>query len=141
MRDRPNIAAQQHRRGVDIPANHQAVKSAQEAVAAIIEKKGEDPAVLDVSELLVVTELFVIATGTSRPHLRSLVDEIEQQLKATGERVLRREGVEYGKGVLLDYGHFVVHLFDAETRALYDLERLWADAPRIEVETSATTGP
>ncbi len=110
-------------------------------MAAIIEKKGKDPAVLDVSELLVVTELFVIATGTSRPHLRGLVEEIEHQLKATGERVLRREGVEYGKWVLLDYGHFVVHLFDAETRALYDLERLWADAPRIEVETSATTGP
>jgi ribosome-associated protein len=118
------------------------VKSAREAVAAIIEKKGEDPAILDVSDLLVVTDLFVIATGTSRPHLRSLVDEIESQLKTTGERPLRREGVEYGKWVLLDYGHFVVHLFDEETRDLYDLERLWANAPRVEIsETSAATGP
>jgi ribosome-associated protein len=55
---------------------------------------------------------------------------------------LRREGVEYGKWVLLDYGHFVVHLFDEETRALYDLERLWANAPRIEIpEASPATGP
>ncbi len=106
-----------------------------------MEKKGEDPAVLDVSDLLVVTDLFVIATGTSRPHLRSLVEEIEEQLKAVGERPLRREGVEYGKWVLLDYGHFVVHLFDADTRDFYDLEHLWADAPRIEVsEQSAAAG-
>ncbi len=58
-------------------------------MAAIIDQKGEHPAILDVSELLVVTDLFVIATGTSRPHLRSLVDEIEAQLKVTGERPLR----------------------------------------------------
>ena len=117
------------------------MRAARDAVGAIIEKKGEDPAILDVSELLVVTDLFVIATGTSRPHLRTLVDEIEQQLKTTGERLLRREGVEFGKWVLLDFGHFVVHLFDAETRALYDLERLWADAPRIDVaEASAASG-
>ncbi len=124
-----------------ITANQEAIKAARDAVSAIVEKKGEDPTILDVSELLVVTDLFVIATGTSRPHLRSLVDEIEAQLKATGERVLRREGVEYGKWVLLDYGHFVVHLFDEETRSIYDLERLWADAPRVRIsEPSAAAG-
>lgn len=96
---------------------------------------------MDVSDLLVVTDLFVIATGSSRPHLRTLVDEVEQQLKVNGERPLRREGVEYGKWVLLDYGHFVVHLFDDETRDLYDLERLWADAPRVKItEASAAAG-
>lgn len=83
----------------------------------------------------------MIATGTSRPHLRSLVEEIERQLTATGERPLRREGIEYGKWVLLDFGHFVVHLFDDETRSFYDLERLWGDAPRIAIEeASAATG-
>ena len=111
-------------------------------MAAIIDNKGEHPAILDVSELLVVTDLFVITTGTSRPHLRSLVDEIERQLKTIGERPLRREGVEYGKWVLLDYGHFVVHLFDEETRSMYDLERLWANAPRVAIsEASAAAGP
>ena len=80
-----------------ITAHQEAIKAARDAVSAIIEKKGEDPTILDVSELLVVTDLFVIATGTSRPHLRSLGDEIEAQLKVTGERPLRREGVEYGK--------------------------------------------
>jgi ribosome-associated protein len=70
------------------------------------------------------------------------VDETEAQLKTHGRRPLRREGVEYGKWVLLDYGDFVVHLFDDETRQLYDLERLWANAPRIEVsEQSAAAGP
>jgi ribosome-associated protein len=129
-------------RGAPITASHEAISAAQEAVTAIVDKKGEEPAILDVSDLLVVTDLFVIATGTSRPHLRTLVEEIEAQLKTVGRRALRREGVEYGKWVLLDYGDFVVHLFDDETRELYDLERLWADAPRIEVsETSAAAGP
>ena len=124
-----------------ITANQEAIKAARDAVSAIIEKKGEEPTILDVSDLLVVTELFVIATGSSRPHLRSLVDEIEAQLKVTGERVLRREGVEYGKLVLLDFGHFVVHLFDEETRSIYDLERLWADAPRVGIsQPSAAAG-
>lgn len=129
-------------RGAPITANQEAIAAAQEAVSAIVDKKGELPAILDVSDLLVVTDLFVIATGSSRPHLRSLVDEIEQQLKPHGRRPLRREGVEYGKWVLLDYGDFVVHLFDDETRDHYDLERLWADAPRVPVsETSAAAGP
>jgi ribosome-associated protein len=129
-------------RGAHITANQEAIVAAQEAVSAILDKKGEDPAILDVSDLIVVTDLFVIATGTSRPHLRTLVEEIEGQLKTHGRRPLRREGVEYGKWVLLDYGDFVVHLFDDETRDLYDLERLWADAPRVAVsETSAAAGP
>lgn len=129
-------------RGAHISANQEAITAAQEAVSAIIDKKGEDPAVLDVSDLLVVTDLFVIATGSSRPHLRSLVDGIEERLKRQERRPLRREGVEYGKWVLLDYGDFVVHLFDDETRDLYDLERLWADAPRVAAsEASAAAGP
>jgi len=139
---RSSIGLVTDRRGARIPATEEAVKAAREAVAAIIDQKGEHPAILDVSELLVVTDLFVITTGTSRPHLRSLVDGIERQLKAIGERPLRREGVEYGKWVLLDFGHFVVHLFDEETRAMYDLERLWANAPRVAIsEASAAAGP
>ncbi len=79
-----------------------------------------------------VTDVFVIGSGTSNRHVRSLADDVEMKLREHGERPLRREGADYGRWVLLDYGDIVVHLFDTETRDFYDLERLWADAPRIE---------
>jgi ribosome-associated protein len=90
---------------------------------------------LDVSELIVVTDVFVIASGTSNRHVRTLADEAEGQLKVgLSRQALRREGREYSRWVLLDYGDMVVHVFDQETRDYYELERLWADAPVIEFE-------
>lgn len=84
--------------------------------------------------------MFVIGSGTSNRHVRSLADDVEERLRERGDRPLRREGADYGRWVLLDYGDLVVHLFDSETRDFYDLERLWADAPRIEfAEMSAST--
>lgn len=90
------------------------------------------------SGLLVVTDIFVIATGTSSRHVSSLVDDAEDRLKReNGRRPLRREGADRGKWVLLDYGDFILHVFDIETRAYYELERLWADAPRLAFEPAA----
>jgi ribosome-associated protein len=110
------------------------VGAAELAATAIADKKGLDVAILDVSELLVVTDLFLIATGTSNRHVKTLVDEVEEKLRDIGRKPLRREGVEYGRWVLLDYGDLIVHLFDQETRSYYDLERLWADAPRVKTD-------
>jgi ribosome-associated protein len=93
---------------------------------------------MDVSDLLVVTDIFVIATGASSRQVKTLVAEVERVLKEDlGRRPLRREGVEHGKWVLLDLGDVVVHAFDRETRDYYSLELLWADAPRIEYEPAA----
>jgi ribosome-associated protein len=93
---------------------------------------------LDVSDLVVVTDVFVIASGSSNRHVKTLTEEVEHTLKAeVGRRVLRREGEDHGKWVLLDYGDIVVHVFDRETRDYYQLERLWADAPRLEYEPAA----
>ena len=90
---------------------------------------------LDVSELLVVTDVFVIASGTSTRHVRTLADDAEGKLKQDLNRQpLRREGREYSRWVLLDYGDMEVHVFDQETRDYYQLERLWADAPVIAFE-------
>ncbi len=90
---------------------------------------------MDLSELLVVTDIFLIATGTSSRHVKGVVAEVERVLKENlDRRPLRREGVEHGKWVLLDYGDIVFHMFDNETRDYYSLELLWADAPRIEYE-------
>jgi ribosome-associated protein len=99
------------------------------------DKKGFDIILLDVSELVVVTDLFLIATGTSTRHVKTLVEEVEYVLKTTiDRRPLRREGEDHGRWVLLDYGDVVIHVFDTETRDYYELERLWIDAPRIELE-------
>ncbi len=86
-----------------------------------------------------ITDLFVIASGTSRRHVLTLVEETEKQLKDIERRPLRREGMEGGQWVLLDYGDVVVHVFDEETRAYYDLERLWGNAPRLEFEPAPSS--
>ncbi len=128
------------RKGVRIPATPHAETAARAAAEAIMDKKGDDVALLDVSDLLVVTDMFVIGTGTSNRHVRSLADDVEQHLRdVLDERPLRKEGADYGRWVLLDYGDIVVHLFDAETRDFYDLERLWADAPRLELTAPTAT--
>lgn len=84
--------------------------------------------------MIVLTDVFVIATGTSRRHVLSLAEEVESRLSALDRKPLRREGVEDASWVLLDFGDIVVHLFDPETRRYYDLERLWRDAPRLAFE-------
>jgi ribosome-associated protein len=85
---------------------------------------------------VVVTDVFLIATGTSTRHVKSLVEDVEMALKRVDRRPIRREGEDYGKWVLLDYGDVVLHVFDQVTRDFYELERLWADAPVIEFEAA-----
>jgi ribosome-associated protein len=121
-----------------ISIHEETTSTATAAAAAIEDKKGLDVALLDVSRLLVITDIFVIATGTSRRHVLGLAEEVEAKLKDEERRPLRREGVEDATWVLLDYGDVVVHLFDAETRSYYDLERLWGDAPRVAYESAAS---
>lgn len=105
--------------------------AASAAAAAIDDKKGLGVVLLDVSGLLVITDVFVIATGASRRHVKALAEDVEEVLKESDRRPLRREGLADGTWVLLDYGDVVVHVFDEETRSFYDLERLWGDAPRL----------
>ncbi len=105
------------------------------AAQAIADKKGTSLILLDVSEIVVLTDLFLIATGKSRRLVKTLVEDVEQALKTgLGKRPLRREGENHGRWVLLDYGDLVVHVFDEETRDYYELERLWNDAPQVELE-------
>lgn len=106
------------------------------AADALDDKKGMDIALLDVGDLLSITEVFVIVTGTSRPHVRTLAEAVDEKLKEHGRRPLRTEGAAEGEWVLLDYGDFVVHVFQETPRDFYGLERLWGDAPRIQWEPS-----
>jgi len=121
------------------PASPESVAAATIAAQAISDKRGEDIAVLDLSSLLVVTDIFLIASGTSTRHVRTLVDDVEDALRLHDRKPIRREGKEHGEWVLLDYGDLIVHVFDPETRVYYDLERLWADAPRIDVRVTTAT--
>lgn len=120
-------------------ATPDAIEAARTAAAAIDDKKGEDIILLDLSGLLVVTDVFVVASGTSKRHVKSLVEDAEEALRDLDRKPLRREGVEHGEWVLLDYGDVVIHVFDKPTRAYYELERLWADAPAIDFERSSSS--
>lgn len=103
------------------------------AVRAAADKKAGDLVVLDVGDLLSITDYFVICSGTSDRQVRTIVDEVQSKLREAGTRPLRTEGEAGGGWVLIDYGEFVVHVFTEETRTYYDLERLWKDAPRPDL--------
>ena len=97
-------------------------------------KQGEAVVVLDVRELITITDYFVIASGSSDRQVTTIADEILLHLKKLGHPALRREGESGAKWVLLDFVDFVVHVFDRETREYYRLEHLWIDAPVVEWE-------
>lgn len=104
------------------------------AADAIDDKKGIDIAGIDVAELIGITDIFVIATGTSRRQVQTLAEAVRDRLRDDAElRPLRVEGEEEGEWVLLDFGSVVVHVFQPDQRSFYDLERLWADAPRVDL--------
>lgn len=107
-------------------------RQAIEAARAAADKQGDDTLVLEVGEILAITDLFVITSGTNVRQVRTIADEVEARIKAGGgPSPLRIEGLADARWVLIDYGDFVVHVFLDETRRYYDLERLWADAPRV----------
>jgi ribosome-associated protein len=103
------------------------------AAKALWDLKGVDISGLYVGDLLGITEFFVIASGNSRRHVRSLAEEAFDQLREPIGRPTRSEGGEEGEWVLLDYGSVVVHVFHADARKFYDLDRLWGDAPRLQL--------
>jgi ribosome-associated protein len=105
------------------------------AAAAAAAKKAEQTVVLDVGDIISITDAFVITSGANVRQVRTIVDEIKKSLKERTSTVPRSvEGIDDASWVLLDYGDVVVHVFLAETRAYYDLDRLWADAPRVDWE-------
>ena len=101
---------------------------------AASDKKAEDIVAIDVAELLVVTDYFVICTGRNDRQVRTIADEVEEQMRVLGGvKPIGREGVAEARWVLLDFGDLVVHVFQPEEREFYRLERLWGDAPRVEL--------
>lgn len=112
------------------------------AAQAAADKLATDVVLLDVSERLVITDVFVIASAPNERQVESIVDAVEERLRRDGVKPVRREGEREGRWVLLDFVDVVVHVQHAEERAFYGLERLWKDCPAIPfADSTAAAAP
>lgn len=114
--------------------NERSRSMAKIACDALLDKKGEDVRVIDISQVSVMADYFLIANGSSENQVRALVDNVEEELGKAGYTVNQREGYGLGSWVLLDFGDIIVHVFDKENRLFYDLERIWSDGKKISPE-------
>jgi ribosome-associated protein len=110
-------------------ATEQAVALAEVAAQAAADKLAADIVLIDVSDRLAITDVFVVATGSNERQVEAIVDAVEEKARLAGHKPIRREGQRDGRWVLLDYGDVVVHVQHAEERVFYALERLWKDCP------------
>ena len=115
-----------------MPASKSVIELTQVAARAIAEKLGTDMIALDLSDQLVLSEVFLIATGGNVRQVDSIADFVEEKLREIGEKPARREGTE--EWVLLDYSDLVVHIQSTTLRNYYMLDRLWNDCPTIDLE-------
>lgn len=108
---------------------------AQRAAQIAIDHKAQDVVLLDLRGVTDMTDFFLIASGTSDTHVRSIGQHLIEDMKKEGSPAHHVEGIEKGRWVLLDYVDFVVHVFHPTLRNFYQLERLWADAEQIPLES------
>lgn len=104
------------------------------AVKALDDKKGEDITIIDISEVSVVADYFIIAGGSNRSQIQAMADNVDECLSKNGGRLKQIEGYDAGNWVLLDFQDIIVHIFDKENRLFYDLERIWRDGKLINPE-------
>ncbi|MCM1112265.1 MAG: ribosome silencing factor [Muribaculum sp.] len=102
------------------------------AVEALEDKKAEDIRIIDISEISVMADAFLIAGGSNRNQIQALCDNVEERLGRAGHAVKQIEGYDTANWILMDFGDLIVHIFDKENRLLYDLERLWRDGQEVE---------
>lgn len=114
-------------------ATDRAVELATAAAEAAADKLAKEIIVLDVSDQLVITDAFVVASAENDRQVRAVVDAIEERLRDLGAKPVRREGLKEARWVLLDFAEIVVHVQHAEDRQFYALERLWKDCPVIDL--------
>ncbi len=115
-------------------ATPRALELVREAAVAASDKLATDILAFDVSEQLVITDAFLLCSAANDRQVKSVVDEVEDRLRALGAKPVRREGERDGRWVLLDYADIVVHVQHTEERAFYALERLWRDCPTIDLQ-------
>ena len=104
---------------------------AQEIVKALDEKKSEDIKTLDISNVSVMADYFIIASGNNRNQLQAIADNVSEKLHKIGADLKQIEGYDTANWILMDYGDVIVHIFDKENRLFYDLERIWSDGKEV----------
>ncbi|GAB2600158.1 ribosome silencing factor [Pseudactinotalea suaedae] len=119
-------------------AHERSVELAVLAARAAADKKAKELIALDVSERLVLTDVFLVTSGASERQVGAIVDGVEEAMHGAGVKALRKEGVSEGRWVLLDYGDIVVHVQHDEDREFYALERLWKDCPVVPLPEDVT---
>jgi len=108
------------------------------AASAALKKKARELVVLDLTGLTIIADYFVICSGESTTQVKAIAESVEHEFSLKGLRPLGIEGLDYSHWVLLDYGDVIVHVFEQETRAYYDLERLWMDAKTLVIDEDKT---
>ena len=121
-------------------ATDHALQLATAAAEAASDKLADNILAFDVSDQLVITDVFVLCSAKNDRQVKSIVDEVEDRLREIGAKPIRREGERDGRWVLIDYGDVVVHVQHEEERQFYALERLWRDCPLVELPASVTSG-
>lgn len=104
------------------------------AIQALEDKKAEDIQIIDISEVSVLADYFIIANGSNRSQIQALSDNVEEMLGRAGHLVKQIEGYQTANWVLLDFQDIIVHIFDKENRLFYDLERIWRDGKLIQAD-------
>lgn len=104
------------------------------AIEAMEDKKAQDIRVIDISQVSVLADYFIIASGSNRSQIQTLSDAVEEKLGKAGYPVKQIEGYQNANWVLLDFGDIIVHIFDQENRLFYDLERIWRDGKSMDIE-------
>ena len=114
--------------------NKNAWEIAKLAIAALEDKKAEDIRVIDISEVSVIADYFIIAGGANKSQIQAMCDNVLEKLGCAGYPEKQTEGYKTANWILMDFGDVIVHIFDKENRLLYDLERIWRDGTQIEVD-------
>jgi ribosome-associated protein len=123
-----------------VPASDRAVELAVTAAEAAAEKLADDILAFDVSDQLVITDVFLLCSAPNDRQVRSIVEEIEERMRRAGTKPPRREGEREGRWILLDYSDVIVHVQHAEERVYYALERLWKDCPLLDLPDDVRRG-
>jgi ribosome-associated protein len=118
-------------------ATEEAIELARVAAQAAADKLATDIVLIDVSDRLAITDVFVVATGNNERQVEAIVESVEENAQLAGRKPIRREGQRDGRWVLLDYGDVVTHVQHAEERTFYALERLWRDCPFLPFTDAA----
>ena len=103
-------------------------------IGALEDKKAEDVRVIDIGGVSVLADYFIIASGNNRAQVQAMADEVEQRMGRAGAAPRQIEGYQAGNWVLMDFGDVIIHIFDAQNRLFYDLERIWKDGTQIDPE-------